>query len=223
MSRRFLTGITTMAAILLIAGVASAKSGMGGMNSGGGGPTTGLSGGIFIFDRDTPIPSSISTKAGVVGLGYEMTGKWGTSPHWGWDASFGYGIGDLKIETSSATASTSDELSLSHWEVRVGWDYWSDCCDQDWYCGPGFIYTSTSGTEKRTATADLDLDPVKVIGFEPRVGGQMKVGNNMKVFGQLSQLVGHQSYDQTIAGEEDKITGWVTSTAWRGGVRWMFR
>lgn len=219
MSRRLLTGITTLAAILLIAGVASAKGEMGG----GGGAANGFAGGIFIFDRDTPqLGVSFPAKMGIVGLGYEMTGKLGASPHWGWNASFGYGIGDLKEETSSAGTSSTDELSATHWEVRAGFDYWSDCCDQDWYCGPGFVYTSTKVTAKTTGSPDFDYEPVKVIGFEPRVGGQMKLGTNMRLFGTLSQLVGYASYDQTVSGVEDKVNGWFTSTSWHGGLRLMY-
>jgi hypothetical protein len=217
MSRRWLIGIITVAAVVLTCGVASAKNGMGGGN----GSSSQFDGGIFLYQREAPSPPD-GGKNGIVGLGYEMTGRWAGSPHWRWNASFGYGLGDWKAEATTGGVSSTQEFSYTSWEVRLGWDYWSDCCDQQWYCGPGFAYMSTKATEKETGAADFDIEPMKVYGFEPRVGGQMKVGTKMSVFGGTSMLIGYGSYDQTVGGDELKVTGWFTALSWRTGLRWTY-
>jgi hypothetical protein len=200
----------------------SASFALAGGGSSGSGAPNGWAGNIYIVSRDAPLPTSSLIKGGIVGLGYEMTGKWMSSPHWGWAASFDYGIGDLKETNTSGGISSTSELSLSSWSARFGWDYWDECCDEDWYCGPGFMYMSTSATDKSTGSPDQKINPLNVYGLDSRAGGAVKLFNNTRLFGSWDMLVGYGSYDQTQSGTETKLNGWFTATSMRGGLRWMY-
>ncbi len=217
MLRRILIGLVVLAAVLGAVTAAVAKEGDDSSNR--------FAGGIYYFAADTPIPSalaSVSPTVGIIGLGYEMTGRWGGSPHWGWNGSFGYGIGGVKEKQSDPTGSITDELTFSHWEVRLGMDYWDDCCDQTWYCGPGLVYMSTGGTIQSTGSADFDLDPIKTFGLDARGGGQLHLGQKARLFGGMSILVGRSSWVQTESGTRFEENAWITAYAYRGGIRWSF-
>ena len=217
MLRRIRVGLVVLAAVLGAATAAVAKQGDDASNR--------FAGAIYAFAADTPIPSvlaSVSPTVGIIGLGYEMTGGWGGSPHWGWNGSFGYGIGGVKEKQSDPTGSVTDELKVSHWEVRLGLDYWGDCCDQTWYCGPGLVYMSTGGTIQSTGSPDFDLEPIKTFGLDARAGGQLHLGRKARLFGAMSILAGRSTWDQTDSGTTLEETAWVTTYSYRGGLRWSF-
>ncbi len=215
MSRRILVSLLLVATTSFAVAPARAEEGKGGAD--------GLTGGIYLFSRDVPLPTSPTLKQGIVGLGYEMTGKLGSSPHWGWNGSFGYGIGSWIEETTPSGGPTDKtELNLSHWEARLGFDYWDDCCDQDWFCGPALIYSSSKLKAKSTGSPDFDYEPVKTIGLDSRAGGQFHLGTNARMFGAMDMITGYSSFKQTETGTEVKIHGWSTSLGWRGGVRFHF-
>lgn len=181
-------------------------------------------GGIYLFTQDAPVPAivGIGARTGIVGLGYEMNGRWGGSPHWGWNGSVGYGIGGFKEKQSDITGSNEDEITFTHWQVRLGMDYWSDCCDQDWYCGPGLVYWSTGGTIKSTGSPDFDLEATKVFGVDSRVGGQIKIGTRTRLFGGMSMMFGRSSWEQTESGTKFEENDWVTSYSMRSGIRFNY-
>lgn len=217
MSRRILVGLVVFAAALGATPAAVAKE--------GGDASNRFAGGIYYFAVNTPVPSVLggfSPSVGIVGLGYEMTGRWGSSPHWGWNGSFGYGVGGIQETQSDPTGSNIDELTFSHWEVRLGMDYWDDCGDQTWYCGPGLVYGSTGGTIKSTGSSDFDLDPIKTFGLDARAGGQLHLGPKAHLFGGMSILVGRSSWEQTESGTKFEENAWTTSYAYRGGIRWSY-
>jgi hypothetical protein len=216
MLRRILVGLLVLSAMLAAVRLAVAKEGDDVSNH--------FAGGVYYFAANTPIPSvlALSPTAGIVGLGYEMTGRWGGSPHWGWTGSFGYGIGGVKQKQSDPTGSNTDELTLTHWEVRLGMDYWDDCCDQTWYCGPGLVYMSTGGTIQSTGSTDFDVDPIKTFGLDARAGGQLHLGRKARLFGGMSILAGRSSWDQTESGTKFEENAWVTTYAYRGGIRWNY-
>jgi hypothetical protein len=215
MSVRFFAVLAVLAGLTLGAASSFAAGDMSSGKANGNGLN------IFIYSRDVPVPlSPITLKQGIVGIGAEFSGAAG--PHWAWNIGGGYGTGDAKSEvTPSGGPTDKTELSLSEWEARLGLDYWSDCCDQDWYCGPGLIYLSSKLTEKVTGAPDVEFEPMKVFGLNPRVGGAMHMGKS-SIFGGMDYVIGYGSFDQTITGTEEKITGWYTSVGWRGGVRIKF-
>lgn len=210
MSRKPLMSLTVILALTACAAIASSAI----AKEGGASESSRLAGGVYVFTRDVPLPILTPLKQGVVGLGYEMNGRWGSSPHWGWNASFGYGVGSWKEESGG----TEDKLSLSHWEARVGMDWWDDCCDQEFYCGPGLIYMSSKLKEESTGNPDVELDPIKTIGLDARAGGQFHLGTNARMFGSMDAVLGSASYDENGT----KVSGWVNSFGWRGGVRFNF-
>lgn len=215
--RRWLVGLAVLAAL-----VGATRSAL----AADGDSAPKWAGGIYLFTQDAPVPSvltgGVSPSTGIVGLGYEMNGRWGGSSHWGWNGSFGYGIGGIKDKQSDITGSSEDEITFTHWQVRLGMDYWNDCCDEEWYCGPGLIYMSTGGTLKSTGSPDFDLEPMKVIGLDSRVGGQMKMGARTRLFGGMSMMFGRSSWEQTESGTKFEENGWVTSYSYRGGIRWNY-
>lgn len=210
MSMKSFAPLAALASIALCAALAFAAEGKAGNSWGGQ---------FYLFTREVPLPVALPIKQGVVGLGYTMNGKLGASPHWDWNAGFGYGIGNFKSESITGGVSSTSEISLTSWEARLGFDYWSDCCDEDWYCGPGFIYQSTELTSKNTGSPDQKYKPVKVIGIDPHMGGVIRISPNAGLFGAMDMVLGYMSYDETRTGTEDKLNGWVNSVGWRGGLR----
>ena len=188
-----------------------------GMSSGK--PANGMALSLFLYGRDVPLPVLTPLQQAVVGVGAGLSGKMGSSAHWAWNLSGGFGVGSVKGETSSGGVTTTDELSLSEWEARLGMDYWTDCCDEYFYCGPGLIYMSNKLTEKSTGSPDIEFDPIKVFGIDPHAGGAVKCGSSASIFGDMDVALGYASYKQTTAGVEDKLTGWFHSVGWHGGVR----
>jgi hypothetical protein len=213
MSMKSYAPLAALASIALCAALAFAADGK---------PANGMSGQFYLFTREVPLPVALPLKQAVVGVGFTLNGKLGSSPHWDWNAGFDYGIGDFKGETTTGGVTNTSELSLTSWSARLGFDYWSDCCDEDWYCGPGFMYQSTVLTSKNTGSPDDKFDPIKVIGFDPHMGGSIRISPNAGLFGGMDMLLGYSSYDQTRSGTEDKFTGWVNSVGWRGGMRIKF-
>ena len=210
MSVRSFVPFAALASIALCAAFAFAADGK---------PANSWAGEFYLFTRDVPLPVLTPLKQGIVGVGYSMNGRLGGSPHWDWNASVDYGIGSMKSEATTGGVTTTDELALTSWAVRLGFDYWVDCCDEDWYCGPGFMYLSSSLTEKSTGNPDNKFDPFKIIGIDPHMGGAIRLSPNASLFGGIDMLLGYGTYDQTTAGTEDKLTGWFNSVGWRGGLR----
>jgi hypothetical protein len=180
-----------------------------------------VDGGIFLYERDAPAPPA-GGKVGVVGLGYEVTGPWARSAHWRWNASIAYGIGDTKNNVTIDTVATMFENQITSWEARLGWDY----CEGNWYCGPGVVYLSTKQKLKQSGTPDSELEPFKVVAFEPRIGGSFKLSPRITMFASSSLLIGYGKSDNTVGvfpRLEEDVSGWFTSSAWHGGIRWMYR
>ncbi len=182
-----------------------------------------LSGGLYLFSRNVPVAGSTSGtfNAGILGLGYQMNGRLGSTTPWGWSVNAGYGLGDEKATFTSVTSSTN-EVSLSHWDVRLGLDYYRDCCEDDFYCGPGLTYMSTTPTFKSTGNPDDKLKPTHLYGFDARLGGSIPLAGNMRLYGETSSFLGYGSYDETRGAEELKTTGWYTLETWRGGFRYKY-
>lgn len=177
------------------------------------------SGNLYLFNRDVPIPAALPFQQSVVGIGYELDGRFGAGSRWGWGLTGYYGFGSWKEETSSGGASSSDELSLSHYGFRFGFDYTFDCCDDGFYCGPGFDFSSTKLTEKSTGSSDNELKPIYLYGLDARAGGAIPMGGRLRLFGETSEFMGYASYDETRAGIEEKLNGWYRNTTWRGGLK----
>jgi hypothetical protein len=214
MIRHIRLTVTALAAIACLATAAQAMEHASMPNWGGS---------IYFFGHNAPVSGGTAPAAlGIIGLGYEMTGRLGAG-HWGWAVGGGYGIGGFKDKVTGSTTTSTDEISLTHYEIRLGFDYWDDCCDEDWYCGPGFVYESTTLTIKQTGFPDDKLKPYSVYGFDPRAGGAIKLGSsNMRLFGQMSMLLGYGSYKQTGTLAELKQTGWFVEPSWRGGLRFVY-
>jgi hypothetical protein len=185
-----------------------------------GGPV--LGGSFYVFTRDVPIPFLAPIKQGVVGLGYQMTGKWGTSPHWGWTAGLEYGVGDFKIKQTGGGPSNVDEQTLTNWLVRGGFDYWSECCGLDWYCGPGVSYQSTKMTLKSSGSPDDELEPMKLYALDVHAGAIHDLSGRMKAFGEMGTALGVGSWEQTETGVTTKLNGWFNTMTWRGGLRYAY-
>jgi len=174
-------------------------------------------GSVYLWGGDTPIPTTLG-KEGIIGLGYQLDMGMGPNSHWAWSANFGYGIGDLKEKITGPVTSTTNELSMSSYEIRLGADWWNDCCDKLWYCGPGFVYQSTSVTAKSTGNPDFDYKPFYTYGLEARLGGTIPMGKKWSLFGQTAESLTYGSYSQTESGTKEELTGWFTNWKWRGGV-----
>ena len=214
--RRILLTAVALAALALSASAALAGDGAG---------MPGWGGSVYLFGQNAPFTTTgaFPTNIGIVGLGYEMTGRLGGG-HWGWAGAFGYGMGSIKDEVTSGGPTTTSEISATHYEVRLGMDYWDECCDEYWFCGPGLVYQSTKVTLKQTAAADQVSDPYKVFGIDPRAGGALKLGSGgMRLWGSMSMLLGRASFkDTSTPGTELKQSGWIVQPGWRGGLRFQY-
>ena len=115
MSVRFLAVLAVLAGLTL----GAASSFAAGDMSSGKAHGNGLN--IFVYSRDVPLPVSILTiKQGVVGIGAEFSGS--TGPHWAWNIGGGYGIGDVKTETTPRAAPRIRPSSLCRSGKRgSGW------------------------------------------------------------------------------------------------------
>ncbi|MBI1797966.1 MAG: hypothetical protein HYR74_13070 [Candidatus Eisenbacteria bacterium] len=209
MIRRTVT-VIIIAAVALTANVALAKDQ-------GTGAAPVWAGSVYAFSHEAPTTNFASQA--VIGLGYEMVGAMSKGSHWGWAIGGGYGIGGLKDESTSGSFSTTAQSTLTFYELRLGFDYYDDCCDEDWYCGPGFFYSSTNQTFKQTGNPDVKFDPVREYGFDPRIGGSMKLSDSLRLFGSTSMRIGYSSWDDKLTpGSESKLTGWRFDPTWRGGL-----
>lgn len=183
----------------------------------GNGRAATFNGGLYLFGRTVP---TVVDDAGVVGLGYEMNIPIGQG-NWGLTGDFGYGIGNIKETQTGPGGTFEDELEVTHWAVRVGFDHWEDCCDKIWYGGPAFTYMSSKGTIKSTGSPDFELEPYTIIGLDTRIGGSIKLSPKLNLYGQTNFTIGRASWEQadTVSGDTFKEEKWVTMPGWRGGLR----
>jgi hypothetical protein len=209
----------TVAALAAIACFATAAHAMRDESSKGA-PRFGLS--AYLFGHNAPVLGGTApVTLGLIGLGLELNGGLGQG-HWGWAAGGGYGVGGFQDKVTGPSLSSTDEIDLTHYEIRVGFDYWDDCCDEYWYCGPGFVYESTTLTIKSTGQPEDKFKPYSVYGIDPRAGGAIKLGATMQLYAEMSMLIGYGSTKETNpSGAEFKQTGWFTQPGWRGGLRYV--
>jgi len=175
---------------------------------------------ISVWGGNTPVLGSSAVD--VAGLRYQFNVPIGQSHHWVAAPAVGYGYGRYKTDLTSSGTTASTTYSRSMWDAMLDFLYYNDCCDDDdFYCGPGFFYSSNT-PKVDPNPSNLTFDPFNTFGVQMTVGGGIPVGQKMEVVGSLSERFGMTMYDQKDTSGETKLSGTTYSTLFTGGVRIKF-
>lgn len=122
-----------------------------------------------------------------------------------------------------SNASGGQELTFStgSFKVRVGGDRVGQIGDRfTWFMGPGLEYWSGQATFENFFGPDSEVDSETTtrIGVNGRVGGVMKVTENLGIQGQVGHTLGYASAEEAGA----KATWWPSSFNASWGLAFMF-
>jgi len=150
---------------------------------------------------------------------YQFGWPVGQSHRWVAAPAVGIGYGQYKTQTSGSPSYTSSAVT---WDALLDFLYYNDCCDDDdFYCGPGIYYESTS-PKYSPSTPSFTFDPVNTFGGELTVGGGVPFGSRMQWVGSITERFGYTTENVTEFGAHAKFSSTTLSTQVSGGLRWGF-
>jgi hypothetical protein len=176
---------------------------------------------FMFYGGTTPLlGSSGASGAGIIGGGAQLNFPFGKSHHWMIAPGGTYGLGhdsDTQISGGSTTKSSSNVHTYTGFLDAL---YYSDCCDDDdWYCGPGFYYSSTSITDKFTGSSDVKINGIHSYGIQLTEGGGVPMGQKLVLFGGATERIGFTKFDDKTSLSEEKLSAITHSLQFEGGLK----
>jgi hypothetical protein len=174
---------------------------------------------LILFGGDTPLlGGSSGGSAAIVGGGAQLGFPFGKSRRWMIAPGGTYGLGHNSDKQTSGGSSTTFSSDIHTISAFLDWLYGSDCCDESWYCGPGFYYSSTSITDKVTGGSDVKFNGIHSYGIQLTEGGGVPIGQ-MVLFGGATQRIGFTSFTDKGTITEEKLHSITHSIQFQGGLK----
>ena len=203
MFRKVTLSILTVSLATAIAAPASAEA-----------PKTGES--LYLFGHDTSLLGEVPLS--ILGVGYQLTLVPQGSQNSSWNLAFEYGQG--KNKNTNVTTGNASELVATSIGGVVGYDRYYD--GGNLQGGPVLYYENLAFTVKRTGDPDDKFKASTTLGFGGHFGGGFALAKNVRLFGDMRDVIGASTYDETKAGTEQKWSACRFITSYSGGVSWTF-
>jgi hypothetical protein len=203
MFRKVTLSILTVALAAAFAAPASAQA-----------PKTGES--IYLFGHDANVLGELNLS--ILGIGYQLTIVPGGSQNSSWNLAFEYGQGKNKY--TNVTDSETSELIATSIGGVIGYDRYYD--DGNLQGGPVLYYENLSFTSKNTGNPDNKFKGSTTVGVGGHFGGGFALAKNVRLFGDMRDVIGASTYDETKNGNENKWSACRFIASYSGGVSWTF-
>jgi hypothetical protein len=205
MYRKVTLSILTVALSAAIAAPASAEA-----------PKTGES--LYLFGHDASLIGELPLS--ILGVGYQLTFVPKGSQNSSWNLAIEYGWGKNKFSRINTGVTDVSELDATSIGGVVGYDRYYD--GGNLQGGPVLYYDNLSFTSKSTGDPDNKFKATNTFGVGGHFGGGFALAKNVRLFGDMRDVIGVSSYDETKEGIEQKWSACRFITSYSGGVSWTF-
>jgi|GEM_PF-5150048 len=177
---------------------------------------------ILLFGGSTPLlnASGGSTDAAILGGGAQVNLPIGSGHRWSLAPGATFGRGHESNTQTSVGSTTESSVDIYTLAAFLDWMFDDDCCDDDWYCGPGIYYSDTWANDKFTGVPETKIKGIHSYGLQLTEGGGVHMNKTLVLFGGATQRIGFTSYDNKSSITEDKIHAITHAIQFEGGLKW---